>query len=645
VNTEDKPHYRNPSSYVRAAQLSNMQLDNAANTMFVVAPSGRFVDANQSACESLGYTRAELLNLSVWHLDEEWAPDRFTALWKQTTVEGLVFFEASHQRKDGTRFPVEISVCLLDSTNGPLMLAVVRDITADKQAEEAIARLASFEEALTRVASYPEQNPNPIIEVNLSGRITYLNPAAQAAFPTLADDGIQHPLLADFEALVAELRKGREDFVTREVSVGEAAYEQKICLVVGTDLVRVFAFDVTKRKRAEERLHREAARVDALARVAARLNAHVGLDSVLKAVCEETACALDTPRLTPAVEVLLYDDAQDALVPGAVFGLPSEYVDEYKPIPRALYDHYAQSQGPLIAIPDLQAIPDLPNAELCSRYDMRTAMVISMMREGRLIGTLNVFSLHGLRTFTAEEFRLLQGLADQAAQAIENARLRLKAEQAAVAAERSRLARDLHDSVTQALYGVTLYAEAAARSLPSGDVDTLAEQLRDIRETAQQALQEMRLLIYELRPLELENGGLPGALRTRLESVEERIGVATQLHVEGEVHLPFSVEEGLYRIAQEGLNNALKHAHAHSITVTLRQDEDTVILEIADDGAGFAPEVIANKGGLGLRGIKERVQKIGGMLEIESQPSQGTKLRVIVRSQASAKRSRSSGDE
>jgi PAS domain S-box-containing protein len=208
--------------------------------------------------------------------------------------------------------------------------------------------------------------------------------------------------------------------------------------------------------------------------------------------------------------------------------------------------------------------------------------------------------------------------------------LRASEARLAVLEERQRLARDLHDSVTQGLYGLNLYAEATARLLSTGNVEMAATQLREMRDTAQEALREMRLLIYELRPPVLEEEGLVAALQNRLEAVEERAGLETTFKVEGDGRLPPAIEEGLYRIAQEALNNALRHAHAHRISMYLRQVEPTVILEITDDGVGFDPSTTQERGGLGLRGMEERVEGLSGSLSIDSAPGAGTRVKVTI---------------
>ena len=202
-----------------------------------------------------------------------------------------------------------------------------------------------------------------------------------------------------------------------------------------------------------------------------------------------------------------------------------------------------------------------------------------------------------------------------------------QAEELATAKERNRLARELHDSVAQTLYGLTLQAEAAARNLTAGQTDEAAEALREIRDSAQQTLQETRLLIFELRPPILEQEGLVPALRNRLESVESRSGLKTQIKLEDVKQLPAKVEAGLYGISNEALNNILKHARATSIKVSLKKEAGKVALEIQDNGVGF--DVNASSGGMGLSGMKERSEQFGGDLKIASDKN-GTTIRVEV---------------
>ncbi len=201
---------------------------------------------------------------------------------------------------------------------------------------------------------------------------------------------------------------------------------------------------------------------------------------------------------------------------------------------------------------------------------------------------------------------------------------------AAVTAERNRLARELHDSATQSLYAVTLYADAATRLLSSGQVEPATQNLHKLRSAAKEALGEMRMVIFELRPPILAEEGLAAALAARLEAVEGRAGLKTELHVEGYDRLPPNVEEGLYGSAVEALNNTLRHAQASCVSVSLHFAAEDITLEVADDGIGFDPASAHRSGGLGLKGMAERAEHMGGTLTVESKPGTGTRVRVVL---------------
>jgi signal transduction histidine kinase len=266
--------------------------------------------------------------------------------------------------------------------------------------------------------------------------------------------------------------------------------------------------------------------------------------------------------------------------------------------------------------------------ELIQQEGVQLVISTPLMAKGKAVGVIDL-GAHALRVIAPEEMSLLAAIGHQIGVAVENARLYERAQQLAVIAERNRLARDLHDSVMQALYGVTLYAEAAARQLASGQVRMTADHLHEIRDTAQESLREMRLLIFELRPPILQREGLVAALRSRLEAVEERVGMETALESDG-CRLDPEVEEGLYRIALEALNNTLRHARASNVKVCLNQGEGLTTLQVLDDGIGFDPRVARERGGFGLRGMKERAVRLGGRLVISSDSERGTEIRVEI---------------
>lgn len=202
-----------------------------------------------------------------------------------------------------------------------------------------------------------------------------------------------------------------------------------------------------------------------------------------------------------------------------------------------------------------------------------------------------------------------------------------QAEALAIAQERNRLARELHDSVAQTLYGLTLQAEAANRKLAAGQLEAVADYLGFFRDSAQQTLLETRLLIFELRPPILDEVGLKSALKTRLQAVESRSGLDYQLDLVDVERLPSQVETGLYRITLEALNNILKHARASKVNLSLQQNGERIRLEIRDDGVGFDPEAPPLQG-YGLQGMRERAEQLGGSFNVQSEPKVGTTITV-----------------
>lgn len=196
--------------------------------------------------------------------------------------------------------------------------------------------------------------------------------------------------------------------------------------------------------------------------------------------------------------------------------------------------------------------------------------------------------------------------------------------------ERLSLARDLHDAVTQSLYSLSLMVEAARRHARMGDRKATNDYITRLGELAQQALKEMRLLIYGMQPSVLERQGLAGALQARLDAVERHAGIRAGLRVEMNHELAPATQLQLYRVAEEALNNALKHAAATVVRIHLRSGDAGVLLEISDNGRGFDPQAVRHAGGLGLTGMRERVERLGGQLELDSAPGRGATIRITL---------------
>ena len=247
-------------------------------------------------------------------------------------------------------------------------------------------------------------------------------------------------------------------------------------------------------------------------------------------------------------------------------------------------------------------------------------------RGGNPVGVLSVFR-DLRRGFSDGDIALLVSVADQIGTAIENARLRRENERLLVVDERNRLARELHDAVTQSLYSLTIFAEVNQRYAQVKSFDEVKLYSQRIGEMAEKSLKEMRLLLHNLRPSILKEAGLVDALQQRLDSVEKRAGITPKLLVDDDLFLPPAIEKTLYYMAEEALNNALKHAEATAVTVEIVRDATQVILITRDNGKGFEPSRLHDKGGMGLTNMKERAALCGGKLHLESNES-GTTVTV-----------------
>lgn len=250
---------------------------------------------------------------------------------------------------------------------------------------------------------------------------------------------------------------------------------------------------------------------------------------------------------------------------------------------------------------------------------------LQIARQGVRLGSLCV-AVDSETPVSDEDLELFRAIADQIGIAVENSQLRAQAEEAAVMLERQRLARELHDSVTQSLYGSVLLGEAGLNSFAAMQVQDAHDALQRIVEVSRQALKEMRLLIYELKPLDLSDLGFREAVHQRLESVEKRADIQTYFDCDPEIEPSGTIAVNLYRILQEALNNVLKHSSATQVKVELSADQQNFYLTVKDNGTGFDVPAAIKNGGLGISGMRERIGVLGGKLLIRSFPGEGTTL-------------------
>ena len=277
-----------------------------------------------------------------------------------------------------------------------------------------------------------------------------------------------------------------------------------------------------------------------------------------------------------------------------------------------------------LALAYRQAVGDLQSTIIASTCAW---MAIPMMLKERVMGVLNLSSREP-HSFTARHATLALGIANQAAIAIENARLYEQAQELAALEERQKLARELHDSVSQALYGISLGTHAARTAL-ARDPQQVAEALDYVLSLTEAGLAEMRALIFELRPESLETEGLVSALAKQAAALQARHEILVFSELCDEPDLSLRVKQELYRIVQEAMHNTVKHAHANKIDLRLERTAEGMTLEVCDNGTGF-DTTASFPGHLGLHSMRERVAKLGGAFEIESTKSAGTSVCVRI---------------
>ena len=279
----------------------------------------------------------------------------------------------------------------------------------------------------------------------------------------------------------------------------------------------------------------------------------------------------------------------------------------------------------------LNALPLNPNdgALTTTGSWVPMALLLAPLRtEGAPNGVL-VLSRTKEALFTSDEISLLTTIGNQIGMAVSKYQLQSKAELNKVLEERQLMAANLHDSVSQTLYGLAAFSDIGLKHLDMGNYPDAKNVMQRISNETRTAIKEFRLFIHNLKPVELETKGLVAAIQQRLDSVEGRSDVQTSLVAETPLNLNPRLEEALYRIAQEALNNTIRHAHAANVSVRIKMDSGWVKMVIEDDGCGFNVEKVRS-GSQGLANMRKRSQDLGGSFMVASSPDQGTKLEVAL---------------
>ncbi len=372
-------------------------------------------------------------------------------------------------------------------------------------------------------------------------------------------------------------------------------------------------------------MDRLSARLQTLLEVSGIISSSLRLDRVLEAVIDQGMRALEAEAGT----VWLLDREADRLVPVVALGPKGEAVKRMWLRPGEGIAGTVVVEKTSFLVENVRRVPQwAARFDQSSGFTTRSLLCVPLVYRDQAIGALQFINKRGDQLFGQDDLALARALASQAAVAIENSRVFEDQIVVAQENERRRIARDIHDGPAQTLAGLILRVDVCQKLVDSDPARASAE-LEVLKRNLQESLQEVRGIIFDLRPLALDQLGLVAALRTYLEGIAARPGLATVFTVRGrERRLPPSLEVTLYRLVQEAVSNARKHARATTVAVRLRFGAERVEAVVEDDGVGFDVEAARRQGGdhFGLTGMRERVDLLEGTLDISSQPGRGTRV-------------------
>ncbi len=374
-----------------------------------------------------------------------------------------------------------------------------------------------------------------------------------------------------------------------------------------------------------ERRNRELAAVN---QVTSAINQSLDLDKVLQEILQQLMVLAEVEYGS----LFLLDERGEYLTLSAQQGQSQEYVQSFGRVAvGSQLTGQVAAQGEVVIVENPAEHPSSEHPVLKSEVFKHFYMGVPLKSKGKVVGVVNLTSAT-VRMVSKSEVELFNTIGSQIGIAIENARLYHQASALAALEERNRLARDLHDSVTQTIFSITLTAESA-RAMMIKKPERVPAQLERLQSLSRSALSEMRALIFQLRPAALEEQGLVAALEKHIAAARNKEGIEIDFEVgnnEGR-RLSSEHEQALYRIAQESMNNIVKHAQANHVWVKLQIDEQKATLIVQDNGVGFDPsgqaaEKNREQKSLGMTSMRERAELAGGTLEIQSQPNQGSTI-------------------
>ncbi len=648
--------------------------------------TGRAVAVNPAACRLFGYTEAAIRQLHTEALIHPDSRPTFAG-FGDTIAAGQPFHaRARLMRQDGTSFYAEVRGTPFPLSGRPGALAIIRDITQEVEAQELLDRhvaeqtrelqiLLEISHSLTLtldLESLLAQILDQLVEVVpyhgatvLVAEGDYLVPRAyrgpapaaevlSARFP-INEVNSQHILNSHQSLIVTDMQRdnatraqanpaAREIFETsfryvrgwmatpihirgRPVGILVVHHRKPGAFTEAqARKARAFANQAAvaiENARLYESRQRRAEQFRIISEVGQRITSILALDALLSQTVQLIQAAFGYYH----IHIGLIEDGYVTFKAsaGVWWGEPAcRCCSQRLKVGEEGLSGRVAASGHAILVPDVTRDPRYVHVAPDQRG---SNLVLPLTVKEEVIGVLDVES-EETNAFDADDLIVLQLLANQIATAIDNARLYEQAQQLAALQERQKLARELHDSVSQALYGIALGARTARVQL-TRDPAQAAEPLDYVLSLAEAGLAEMRALIFELRPESLANEGLVAALNKQVAALRGRhpFEIVATLAAEPEVSL--DVKEAFFRVAQEALHNVVKHAGARHVALSLAMANGQLSLEIRDDGRGFDPGA-SFPGHLGLQSMRERIDRLGGNLVIASTPGLGTRIQATV---------------
>ena len=679
---------RDVSERKKVKELNKFKLisDQADDGIAIVDQEGHFVYVNKTQAERKGYSQEEYTSMTIWEKDFPHNLAAYQEFFNRAQQQAVPQNQHIMQSRDGTTLPIEVSMTGVSFDGQPFLLCIARDITERQQAQErqerllryaslradisqTLARQSSLQVMLQRcceamVSSLPLASARiwilnveeQVLELQASaGSCTYHIDAQKRMSvktskisymihelrPHLANDVLHHQLINDKgwvhqEGVVA---MASYPLILDEQVVGTMAlFGQKHFTEETFDVLTMVADAIAQgigRKQAEERLEERVKQrtkeLSLLLEVSHAVASTLELQPLLCTILEQLKTVIDYS------EAVLISIQDGKMIPLDHRGTYSQAQKKYliKLFEQGTFYQQILQQREAVIVDDFHTKPlffeayeHLPGEHIeILINNVRSWMGIPLVIGDRVIGVLSVS--HNLPNFyKSQHASLAFALANQAAIALENARLYQQARTLAAMQERQRLARELHDSVSQELYGISLNAQNARETLETHPEEA-AQAIEMIAQHAETGTDEMRELLFELRPESLQNVGLIGALSRQVAKLRANYRLIVQTSFSEEPEISVEKKHALYRIAQEALHNVARHARASTVMLRMVLEGRFLLLEVRDDGRGFDPGGNFSEH-LGLQSMKERVAALNGTLTIKSVPENGTTISVRV---------------